>query len=216
MRHVISAVEKIIDKHLPVAMNVVDVRGEVMQLAHAERSNSLHQPAKKITQRNRFRVEIHEHELFPSLSLHRDQAILLALKILYAVELRHSFQRTIQSIVPTVIRTMQNGSLSARFSNHGGRVVTAHIVEAPQYTIVPADDDDRLSGDTGGDELAGLLNLLTPPYQLPRLAEDCVVFELSNARIHIPGRRDGRCLREVRVRVVSVENALDCALRDHG
>src|ERR1022692_146445 len=160
MRHVISAIEIVVDEHLPVAMDVIHAAVEAMQFAHIERRHSLHQPAKKIWQRRGFWIEIHEHELFPDLDLHRRQAILLAVKVLYPVELRHALQRTVQSIIPTVIRAMQDRSLSARFGNYRGSMVAAHVVEPPQCTVITAHHDNRLSRDIRRNKLPGPLHLL--------------------------------------------------------
>src|SRR2546422_646680 len=138
MRNVISAVEVIIDEHFPVAMNVVHPAIKMMQLTDAQGPDTLHQSSEKLRQGQGLSVQIHEYEFLPCLSLNRHQAILLPFEIFHSVELRHSLQRSVQTVVPAVIRTMQDRSLPAGFRNHCSRVMTAHVEERPQHPIVAA------------------------------------------------------------------------------
>ena len=95
MRNVVSAVKIVVDEDLPVAGDVVGPRGEIMQLTNGQGCDSPHQSTKKVTQRSSFRVEIDEHEFFPNVSLYRNQAILLTVEIIDAIELRHAFEGTV-------------------------------------------------------------------------------------------------------------------------
>src|SRR5712692_4606359 len=203
MRNVISAVEVIIDEHLPVAMNVVHPTIKMMQLTDAQGRDTLHQSSEKLRQGHGLSVQIHEYEFLPRLSLHRHQAILLPFEIFHSIELRHSLQRSVQTIVPAVIRTMQDRSLPAGFRNHCSRVMTAHVEERPQHPIVDAHHHDGLSGHVRGHELSGLLHLLHPADHLPGLAENRPSFEFRNARVHIPRSRNSRSFRQGCILVVN-------------
>src|ERR1019366_10789483 len=99
MWHMISAIQIVIDKHLPVAVDIVRFTREVMQLAQSERRNSFYQPAQKLGERRGMRVQIDENKLLPRVHLHRNQSIILAVEILYAFEIRHAFERAIQPVV---------------------------------------------------------------------------------------------------------------------
>src|SRR5579871_3410532 len=119
MRNVIAAIEVVVDEHLPVAMNVVGAAIEIVQLADAQRRDSLDQASEKFRQRPGMAVEIDEDKTFPGFDANRYQPVLPAIEILHAFELRHAFQGAIESIIPSVIRTMQQRRHSAGLRNHG-------------------------------------------------------------------------------------------------
>jgi hypothetical protein len=98
-------------------------------------------------------VEIDEDEALPGFDSNGNEAVLRAIEILDTFELGHAFQRTIKAVVPAVIRTMQEGSLTARLSHDGSGVMTANIVEGSQNAVVAADHYDGLTRDGSGDEL---------------------------------------------------------------
>src|SRR5216684_5801134 len=172
MRNVISAVEVIIDEHLPVAMNVVHPTIKMMQLTDTQGRDTLHQSYEKLRQGHGLSVQIHEHEFLPRLSLHRHQAILLPFEIFHSFELRHSLQRSVQTVVPAVIRTMEDGSLPARLRDHRRRVMAAHVEKCAQYAVAATHHHDGLSGHTRGHKLARLLHLLHSRDHLPGLAKN--------------------------------------------
>src|SRR6267154_4138872 len=103
MRNVISAVEIIVDKDLPVAMNVVRGAGEEVKLADAKRPDPLDQSSEKFLKRHSVGIEIYEDEALPYFDANRHQTVLSTIKVLHTFELRHAFQRPIQTVVPTVV-----------------------------------------------------------------------------------------------------------------
>ena len=78
------------------------------------------------------------------------------------------------------------------FCDHGSRVVAADIEEGAQGSVVGAYDHDGLTGNVGGEELARIADLIEPACDLPCGAEDVCAFEFFDARVTIPGCRDGR------------------------
>ena len=139
------------------------------------------------------RVEIHEDQCLPGIHLHRDQAVVFAFKILHTIELGHAFERAVESVVPSVIRAMQDGRLSARFGDDRSCVMPADIEKRPQDAVVSAHGDDGLAGDRRGHELARLCHLIDASDHLPGLAEDDLPFQFGNTRVHIP--RSGNRVR---------------------
>jgi hypothetical protein len=91
IRNVISAVEVVVDKDLPVAMNVVSATVEVVELADSERGDTLDEPAKKFIQRNRVGIEVYKDEAFPCLNANGQEAVLRAIEVLDTLELGHAF-----------------------------------------------------------------------------------------------------------------------------
>lgn len=154
-------------------------------------------------------VEVDEDEAFPGLDSNGDEAVLRTIKILHTLELRHAFQRAIEAIVPAVIWTMQKRGVAARLSYHRSGVMTANVVEGPQYAVVTTDHNDGLAGDGGGDELARTFHVIGARNELPRFAEHIQTLKFRNARIDIPGCGDGRSLRKRSVVVVTGEYLLD-------
>ena len=159
-------------------------------------------------------VKVDENKTFPRFHANWNQAVLCAIEILHAFELRHSFQRSIEAIVPAVIRTMQNRSLAARLSYDGSSVVPADVVKGPQGAVVAADDHDRLSGDSGTHELSRRFYLISARDQLPGLAVYAQALEVSDAGIDVPGCRNGRGLRQRSTVVIAAKDLLDGRL--HG
>src|SRR6266568_8868619 len=155
-------------------------------------------------------IEVDEYELLPSLSLYRNQAILLALETLDAIELRHALQRTIQPIVPSVIRTMQQRGLAALLGDNRSCMMATDVIEAAQRAIVPTNHDNRFASDNRRHKLAGFFNLVDATNQLPCLAEDGLGCQISNSGVNVPWRRNRRCFRQGGTVVVTGQNLLDC------
>src|SRR5579862_7320744 len=190
MRNVISAVEIIIDKHLPVAVDFISAAVKVVELAHPERRHAFDQAAEEVVQRGSLRVEIYEYKLLPGFRLHREQAVSLTLKIFDAVEFWHAFQRAIQAIVPAVVRTMQERSLAAGLGDDRRGMMTAYVVEAAQNSVMASHHNNRFAGDAGCDKLARLFHLLDPSHHLPGPAENGLSLKRRDSGVDIPRRRD--------------------------
>src|ERR1700678_3685409 len=109
----VAAVKVVIDKYFPVAVDVESAAIEIMKLADAERRHALYQPAQKLAQGPSLRIEIHEDKNLPSFDSDRNKAILCAVEIPHTIELRHAFQGAVQSVLPAMVRTLQNGRLTA-------------------------------------------------------------------------------------------------------
>ncbi len=146
MRHVITAVEIVVDENFPIAMDVVASTVEEMQVADAQGSHTRNESAEEIIQGNCIGIKIDKDKALPSFDLNRNQAIVGPLELGDAFELRHSFQRAIKPIFPSVIRTLKNRSMSARLRYHRRGVMATDIVKRAQMSIVSSNNDDRLSG----------------------------------------------------------------------
>ena len=83
------------------------------------------------------RIEVDEYELLPNIHFHGNQSILFAVEVFHAFEFGHAFQRTVQPVIPPVIRTVKNRSQSARFGYDGCRMMPADVVKRPQDTFLP-------------------------------------------------------------------------------
>src|SRR5579864_2635868 len=117
-------------------MNVVGPAVEIMELADAKRGNALHQTAQEFLQWRRLRIEVHEYEALPGFDADRNQTILSAIEVLHSLELRHSFERSIETVLPAVVWTLQNRRLTARRCHHRRGMMPAHVVEGAQRSIV--------------------------------------------------------------------------------
>src|ERR1700728_4437391 len=89
MRDVVAAVKIVIDKDLPVAMDVVGAAVEVVKLADGERRDALYESSERCGERRRVIIEINEDEAFPGFRANGNKAILRAVEILESLELRH-------------------------------------------------------------------------------------------------------------------------------
>ena len=147
-----------------------------------ERGHALDQAAEKFVRAARLVVEVDEDEALPGFDSNGDKAVLRAIEIFDPFELGHALEGAIETVVPAVIRTMQEGSLAAGFGHDGGGVMTADIVESAQSAVTAADNDDRLTGNEGSHELAGRLHLFSAGHQLPGFAEHAVGASSSAMR----------------------------------
>ena len=136
-------------------------------------------------------IQVDEYEAFPGFDSNGDEAILRTIEILHAFEFGHTFERTIEAIIPAVIGTMQNRGLTARLGYHRSGVMAANVEEGAQDTVVTADYNDGLTCNHSGDELARAFHLIGTRHQLPRFAEHAEALKLRNARIDIPGGGNG-------------------------
>src|ERR1700722_7006903 len=131
-----------------------------MQPADIEGRNALHQSAEEFLQRRSLRIEIHEHETLPGFNADGDQTILSAVEIFHAVEFRHAFERSVESVFPAVVRALQYRGLTASLRDYCGGVVPADVIEGAQRAVTSAHDYDRLSGETGGNQFSRLGQLV--------------------------------------------------------
>src|SRR6516164_6599829 len=170
MRHMVSAVQVVVDVDLPVAVNVVSAAIKELQPADPERRNALHDSPEKFVQRRSFRIEVHEYETLPHFDSDRHKAVVRAAEVLHAFELGHAFERTIQTILPTVVRTLQDLRLSTRLRNNGGRMMATHVEKSAQRPIHAAHNNDGLTRDACRDKVSSILQLACTCDELPRLA----------------------------------------------
>src|SRR5882762_1171405 len=188
VRNVVATIKIIVDEDLPVACNVVDLAVKEVQLAKAERLAALHQSTQETAQWFGLWIEVDEDKRFPGFHLYRKQSVFLAVKVLHALELRHSLQRAVQTVIPPVIWTMEDRGTAAWFRDHFGSVVTTYIVEGPQLPVCSTHRHDRFARQRGGDELTRFFHLVCAADRLPGLAEDDQVFQFCDPRIDVPRR----------------------------
>src|ERR1035441_4274793 len=126
------------------------------------------------------RIQIDKYKPLPGLHRHWNQTIVLAFEVLHAIELRHSLERSIEPVVPSMIGTMQNRRLAAFLGHHRRRMMAADIVKRPQHSIVPADGHQRLSRDGCRHKLSRALYLVHSSHHLPGLREDRLPFQVRS------------------------------------
>ena len=138
-----------------------------------------------------------------------EQTVFCAIEVLHAVELGHAFERTVEAVFPAMVGTLQNLGVAAGLGNDGRSVVTANVIEGAQGSIGSAHNNDGLSREPRGDEFPWLRELIGAGDELPGLAEDVEALEFGDARIDVPGCRDGGRFRQRGAVVVAGENLID-------
>src|SRR5271166_219835 len=206
MRHVVSAIEVVIDKHLPVAPQRVHAALEEMQMREVERGDAAYQPAEKVGKRSGLRIEIHKDELLPRRDLHGHQTVLGAIEVAHAFKLRSAFQRAVESVAPAVIRAAEKCGIALNFGDYRRRVMTADIVEGTKLAVGGAHDDKRLAGEVRGDKLSGAPQLVKTGNDLPGSAEHTLLLETCDPLIDIPCRGNRVRLCEWTLVVVGIED----------
>jgi hypothetical protein len=124
----------------------------------------------------------------------------------------HPFQLAVERIRPAVIGAAQVSRRPFSLGHNGGRMMAAHVEECADAVIRATDGDDGLLGDVTGDEPSGLVELFDPSGDLPRADEDGPTLQIENAGIRVPAGRNGRCVLERQMRIVSGD---DVAQRMH-
>src|SRR4051794_12195889 len=137
-------------------------------------------------------IKSYENQGFPKVYLHCDQSVLLTFEILNPVKLGHAFERTIKTIVPTVIRTTQDGRNSALLHDNCRSVMPADVVKSPKDIVIAAHDNDWFPSNVGSDELTRFFQQVDPADQLPAVAENSFIFQFSDTRICVPGSWNSR------------------------
>ena len=187
--HVVAAVQVVVDEHLPVARQRVLAALEEPETL--ERSHLSGQRGQPLSQRRRRRPEVHEHQRPPAVHVHRDQSLLLPAKVLDALELRKAAQLTPEIVGPPVVATAQLPGVALGLGHHARGAVTADVEEGADVARVVAQDEQRLPGDLGGDEVSRTLQLIAAGHQLPGVAEHPLPLERVDARVAVPGRGEG-------------------------
>src|SRR5258708_38682898 len=88
---------------------------------------------------------MHEHKFFPKGDAERNQAILFAIKILDALEVRNALECSVEAIGPTVIRALQAVRGAARLGPGRGCGVVADGGGSPGLALLPADPEAKCS-----------------------------------------------------------------------
>src|SRR5579863_4320800 len=154
MRNVIPAIEVVIHIDLPITANVITAAVEVMQFADAERSDARPQPAEKLRQRRRVRIEIDKDEALPGFDTNRNEPILRSLKILHTFELGHALKRAVHAVLPPVVGTLENFRAATGLGYDSSSVMAAHVIESAQTLVCPPDHNDGLADQSRRHEVA--------------------------------------------------------------
>ena len=181
MRDVVSAVEIVIDEHLPVASHRVHAALEEMQSRKFKRRHPRTSPPRKSSERRSMRIEIDEDELLPRRALNGDQPVLRAIETAHAFKLRCALQRAVESVAPAVIGTTKNRRIARSFCDHGRRMMPANVVKSAQLAVGRAHDDQWLACKLRRDKLSGPLQLVNSRHHLPRSAEDVLPLEFARS-----------------------------------
>ena len=78
----VSTVKIVVDEDFPVAMDIVSLGGEVVQLAQTQRGGSSYEAAEKILQRSCMRIEIDKDQRLPGIDFHGHKAVVFAFEVL--------------------------------------------------------------------------------------------------------------------------------------
>jgi len=134
MRDVVSAVEIVIDKDFPVAVDVIilvakyaacSIRGERRALLpprNRQRSGSWSRFTKRIV---------------PGVYFHGNEAVVFAFEVLHAIELGHTLEGAVEAVVPAVIGTVEDRGMATGLGHDRGGVVAAHVIERASTPSLP-------------------------------------------------------------------------------
>jgi hypothetical protein len=129
--HVIAAVEVIIDKDLPVAVESVAPPLSPVEITQIQPSHSADEiGAEKVFERRASPIEFDEHPVLPDRGLDRREAVRRAIEVANAGEIRRPAKLSFERVSPAVIRTSQVARLAFGGGHDGGGMVAADVEEA--------------------------------------------------------------------------------------
>ena len=209
VRHVVAAVEVVVDEHLPVALEGPAPPLHEVEAGQIELGELADEGPEGLLERRAARLETDEHELLPARRLDRHKSVLGLVEAADAGEVRRALQLPGERVRPAVVGAAQDRGLALGLGHHRRGVVAAHVEEAAQLAVVAPHHDDRLAGEHRRDVLAGLLELVEAADHLPRAREDGPALELGDALVDVPGSRDRPGLLERSPRVVGAQDLFD-------
>src|SRR5262245_27416494 len=178
MRDVIPAVEIVVDKNFPVAVEHVVTALKPMKTSEVQIPD-LYGGRANILDSNKYPT-------LPDCSRYLNESHRPSIEATNPAKVGRSFQAPFERIRPAVIRTAQVRDFATIAACDGRRVMSAYIEKGAQQTVISADDDDTLACDFTSDVLARFLNLGCSSGDLPGSSEDCAFLEFSKFGIRIP------------------------------
>src|SRR4029077_641365 len=119
--------------------------------------------------------------------------------------LHHAFQRAVVAIGPAMIGTAELLRAALRLCDHRGRMMTANVVEGAQLGVITARDYDGLVGNVSRKEAPFISHLIGTAHNLPGLREHALLFELVDALIEVPRRRNRPGMIQRIMRIVEIK-----------
>ena len=188
-RHVVAAVEVVVDEHLPVAVDGIVPARVKRQLVHAVRRQLVGEITQRLFERSRRFIEIDPGPVLPGLHPHRRQAMIQFVESGRVVHARRPLQRTVEPVGPAVVRALQ--VLEARAEratfvpHHARGVMAADIVKAAD-AVFAAHQHQRLVAELPGDELAHLGQFVEAGHGNPVAVKDGAALFLVMIGVGVP------------------------------
>src|SRR6266436_7739828 len=111
-----------------------------------------------------------------------------------------------------MVRTAKLFCAALRFRHHGGGMMPANVIEGAQLPIFAPRHDQRLSREIGREKISFFPNLIGTADHLPRFGKHTLLFELANAWIEVPGRRDGPSMIQGILWIVEIKKVANVTL----
>ncbi len=105
-----------------------------------------------------------------------------------------------------MIRTAKDAGRALDFRHDSCGVMPADVIERSQLAVTAADNDQRLSRELGGNEVARRADLICARDSLPRPSKDFLPFEFSQTLVNVPGGGNGVSVIQRRSIVVRRED----------
>src|SRR5258708_2941745 len=135
-RHVVAAVEVVVDEDLPVAMELVLAALEERELGETKGQNVRCEAAEVRVERGGGRIEVAQDEVLPRADAQRDEAVVFAIEALDPLELRRRLERAVERVRPAVVRAAKPLRAARRFGDDGRGVMAAHVEERAKHAAV--------------------------------------------------------------------------------
>src|SRR6266436_2057274 len=101
-----------------------------------------------------------------------------------------------------------------RIRHHGGRMMPANVIEGAQLPIVATRHHQRLAREIRRKKTSVFSHLIGAADHLPRFGKHTLLFELANAWIEVPGRRDGPGMIQRIMWIVEIKKVANVTLHE--
>ena len=192
--HMISAIQAVIDKNFPVAVQHIFMPFAPPQLIEPQFFQRFFQRCQIFVQFARVAIatkraiHIDKQKRSPTIHTHGTQPISRRIEANLFSQVRSLLQRPIMIVFPTMIRTHKRLTPSL-FHCHGRPFVSAGVVMRIQFSIHSAHHHIRVSHNFASDVRPRLFHLFHAPRRQPTALKDVLLFQLKELLIHIPAIR---------------------------
>ena len=203
-----------VGKELPVVgagQRVADRKLEPVERRHGGQ-DVIGETGVQIGDRGRVRIEADEHHVQQGIDLNLRQAEVAGIEAGHVLRVPSGLQVALEIVGPGMERAGDHARIALALEEDMA-TVHAHVVEGAQGPVPGAGHEHLLVEDIGGQEVAGVGEVVGVADELPAPEPDRLLLALEDGRVIVVRRRQGP--RPLRIRGKATVRKLRCGTRGH-